>query len=88
MSAPPALTVDVVTIFPDYLAPLRLSLPGRAFFHAGVSSTFGTGSELTVALEARNLFDARVEDFVGYPLPGRAVYVSVSGAFEPGRKTP
>ncbi|MET0404177.1 MAG: TonB-dependent receptor [Cystobacter sp.] len=65
-----------------------LSLPGRAFFHAGVSSTFGTGSELTVSLEARNLFDARVEDFVGYPLPGRAVYVSVSGAFEPGRKTP
>ena len=25
-----ALRVDVVTIFPDYLAPLRLSLPGRA----------------------------------------------------------
>jgi tRNA (guanine37-N1)-methyltransferase len=26
----PVLTVDVVTIFPDYLAPLRLSLIGRA----------------------------------------------------------
>lgn len=30
-SAPsPALRVDVVTVFPDYLAPLHLSLPGRA----------------------------------------------------------
>jgi tRNA (guanine37-N1)-methyltransferase len=27
---PPALTVDVVTIFPDYLAPLRQSLLGKA----------------------------------------------------------
>ncbi len=26
----PALTIDVVTIFPDYLAPLSLSLPGKA----------------------------------------------------------
>ncbi|OJH42411.1 TonB-dependent receptor plug domain-containing protein [Cystobacter ferrugineus] len=65
-----------------------LTLPGRAFVHTGVSSTFGSRPELTVSLEVRNLFDARAEDFVGYPLPGRAVYVSVSGAFEPGRKTP
>jgi iron complex outermembrane receptor protein len=65
-----------------------LTLPGRAFVHTGVSSTFGSRPELTVSLEVRNLLDARAEDFVGYPLPGRAVYVSVSGAFEPGRKTP
>ena len=65
-----------------------LSLPGRAFVHTGVSSTWGTGSELTVALDVRNVLDARAEDLVGYPLPGRAVYVSVSGAFEPGSKTP
>jgi vitamin B12 transporter len=58
-------------------------LPGRAFLHAGLASTFGAGTELTVALEARNLLDARVEDFVGYPLPGRAVYLSVGGAFAP-----
>ncbi|WNG50794.1 TonB-dependent receptor [Archangium minus] len=59
-----------------------MSLPGRAFVHAGVSSTFGSGTELTVSCEVKNLFNARAEDFVGYPLPGRAVYVSVAGAFE------
>ena len=26
----PAVRIDVVTIFPDYLAPLRQSLPGKA----------------------------------------------------------
>ncbi|ATB28855.1 TonB-dependent receptor plug domain-containing protein [Melittangium boletus] len=65
-----------------------LVLPGRAFVHTGLSSTFGTRTELTVAAEVRNLFDARAEDFVGYPLPGRAVYLSVAGSFEPGGKTP
>ena len=65
-----------------------LVLPGRAFVHTGLSSTFGTRPELTVAAEVRNLLDARAEDFVGYPLPGRAVYLSVGGTFEPGRKTP
>ncbi|QRK09801.1 TonB-dependent receptor [Archangium violaceum] len=59
-----------------------MSLPGRAFVHAGVSSTFGSRTELTVSCEVKNVLDARAEDFVGYPLPGRAVYVSVAGAFE------
>lgn len=61
-----------------------MSLPGRAFVHAGVSSTFGSRPELTVSCEVKNLFDARAEDFVGYPLPGRGVYLSVAGTFEPG----
>ena len=61
-----------------------LSLPGRAFVHAGVSSTFGSRPELTVSCEVKNLFDARAEDFVGYPLPSRGVYLSVAGTFEPG----
>ncbi len=58
-----------------------MSLPGRAFVHAGLSSTFGSRTELTVSCEVKNLLDARAEDFVGYPLPGRAVYLSVAGAF-------
>lgn len=64
-----------------------MSLPGRAFVHAGLASTFGARPELTVSCEVKNLFDARAEDFVGYPLPGRAVYLSVSGAF-PGTDSP
>ena len=64
-----------------------MSLPGRAFVHAGLASTFGSRPELTVSCEVKNLFDARAEDFVGYPLPGRAVYLSVAGNFS-GMETP
>ncbi len=60
-----------------------MSLPGRAFLHAGLASTFGSRTELTVSCEVKNLLDARAEDFVGYPLPGRAVYLSVAGTFGP-----
>ncbi len=65
-----------------------LSLPGRAFVHAGLASSFGSRTELTVSLEARNVLDARAEDFVGYPLPARAVYLSVSGAWGPDSSSP
>ena len=61
-----------------------MSLPGRAFVHAGLSSTFGSRTELTVSCEVKNLLDTHAEDFVGYPLPGRAVYLSVAGAFGQG----
>ena len=63
-----------------------LSLPGRAFVHAGLASTFGTRPEFTVSCEVKNIFDTHAEDFVGYPLPGRAVYLSVAGSF--GKDTP
>ncbi len=63
-------------------------LAGRAFVHAGLSSTWGARPELTVSAEVRNVLDARAEDFVGYPLPGRAVYLSVAGTFEPGGAPP
>ncbi len=65
-----------------------MSLPGRAFVHAGLSSTWGSRTELTVTCEVKNLFDARAEDFVGYPLPSRGVYLSVTGAFGPGAPAP
>ena len=65
-----------------------LVLPGRAFVHAGLSTTWGSRPELTVTAEARNLLDARAEDFVGYPLPGRAFFLSVAGSFEPGGTSP
>jgi iron complex outermembrane receptor protein len=65
-----------------------MSLPGRTFVHAGLSSTWGSRTEFTVTCEVKNLFDARAEDFVGYPLPGRGVYLSVTGAFGPGAPAP
>jgi vitamin B12 transporter len=65
-----------------------LVLPGRAFVHAGLSTTWGHQPELTVTAEVRDLLDARAEDFVGYPLPGRAFFLSVAGSFEPGGTHP
>jgi len=56
-------------------------LPGRTFLHAGLSSTFGRTPELTVSLELKNLLDAQAEDLDGYPLPGRAAYVTVAASF-------
>jgi iron complex outermembrane receptor protein len=56
-------------------------LPGRAFVHAGASSTFGRSPELTLSVELKNVFDAHAEDLDGYPLPGRSAYVTLTAAF-------
>jgi vitamin B12 transporter len=53
-------------------------LPGRTFLHAGLSSTLGQRPEWTVSLELKNLLDAQAEDLDGYPLPGRAAYLTVA----------
>jgi iron complex outermembrane receptor protein len=37
-------------------------------------------SDVRVVLEARNLSDEQAEDVIGYPLPGRAFYVTLSYA--------
>ncbi len=55
-------------------------LPGRAFVHTGLSSTFGRTPELTLSVELKNLFDAHAEDLDGYPLPGRSAYVTLTAA--------
>jgi iron complex outermembrane receptor protein len=55
-------------------------LPGRAFVHAGASSTFGHTPELTLSVELKNVFDAHAEDLNGYPLPGRSAYVTLTVA--------
>ncbi|HYH95962.1 TonB-dependent receptor [Hyalangium sp.] len=56
-------------------------LPGRAFVHAGASSTFGRAPELTLSMELKNVFDAQAVDLDGYPLPGRSAYVTLAVAF-------
>ncbi|MBN1204845.1 MAG: TonB-dependent receptor [Myxococcaceae bacterium] len=55
-------------------------LPGRAFVHAGVSSSFGRSPELTLSVELKNVFDAHAEDLDGYPLPGRSAFVTLTAA--------
>lgn len=56
----------------------ELVLPARALLHAGVSSILGRRPALTLSLDVKNVFDTFVEDFDGYPLPGRAVLASVA----------
>jgi iron complex outermembrane receptor protein len=65
-----------------------LSLPGRAFLHAGLSSSFGSRTEFTVSFEIKNLLDARAEDFIGYPLPGRSAFLSVAAALDGAKADP
>jgi len=72
------------------------SLPPRAFLHVGVSSHFRVGTpagglEFTVSLELKNALDVRAQDLDGYPLPGRAAYLSLAVSLESGsppRKNP
>jgi vitamin B12 transporter len=59
----------------------ELVLPARAFVHAGLSSTLGRAPAVTLGLAVKNLFDARAEDFDGYPLPGRSVFATLALAF-------
>ncbi|AGC42317.1 TonB-dependent receptor [Myxococcus stipitatus DSM 14675] len=70
----------------------ELVLPGRALLHAGLSSTVGRRPALTFSLDFKNLLDAHVEDFDGYPLPGRTVLASVAMTLDlsptPPRKDP
>jgi vitamin B12 transporter len=68
------------------------NLPARAFVNAGASSDLWLAPLVTLALEAKNLFDTQAEDFDGYPLPGRAFFATLSVAWDPPhpttRKTP
>ncbi|QDE86067.1 TonB-dependent receptor plug domain-containing protein [Myxococcus xanthus] len=61
-----------------------LDLPSRTLVSAGASSTFLHGPDLTLSVELKNLLDVRTFDFTGFPLPGRAAYVTLAVALEPG----
>ncbi|MCI0668892.1 MAG: TonB-dependent receptor [Myxococcaceae bacterium] len=53
-------------------------LPARALVHAGVSSALPLQPRVGVSVEVRNALDAQAEDFNGFPLPGRAVFLTVT----------
>ncbi|MCP3139352.1 TonB-dependent receptor plug domain-containing protein [Pyxidicoccus xibeiensis] len=59
-----------------------LDLPSRTLLSAGASSTFLRAPELTLSVEVKNLLDVRAFDFTGFPLPGRAAYVTLAVAFD------
>ncbi|WP_426755096.1 TonB-dependent receptor plug domain-containing protein [Myxococcus sp. Y35] len=65
-----------------------LDLPSRTLVSAGASSTVLHGPDVTLSVELKNLLDVRTFDFTGFPLPGRAVYVTLAVALEPGTSSP
>lgn len=61
-----------------------VSLPGRAFVNAGVSTTFRLGFDFTASFELKNALDVQAQDVDGYPLPGRAAYLTLAAALDRG----
>jgi outer membrane receptor protein involved in Fe transport len=63
-----------------YLDPSnRTSVPARALVGAG--ATWYVTPRLELVLEGRNLGDVRTADVLGYPLPGRSVYVACEASW-------
>lgn len=63
-----------------------IALPARAFVNVGVTSVLMHSPELALSAELKNVFDTQASDLDGYPLPGRAAYVSLTIGFE-GRES-
>jgi iron complex outermembrane receptor protein len=58
-------------------------LPGRAFLHLGLSSLLPLpGPRLTASLEVRNVLNTQGQDFRGYPLTGRAAFLTLSASLD------
>ena len=57
-------------------------LPARSLLNVGVSSQLLEVPCVSVSLELKNLLDVQSQDLAGYPLPGRAVYLTVALAFD------
>jgi vitamin B12 transporter len=56
-----------------------LSLPGHVFVGAGLDVVvWNRGPRLTVSVQVKNLFDVQGQDLDGYPLPGRAAFVTLA----------
>jgi iron complex outermembrane receptor protein len=63
-----------------------VTLPARAFLNVGVSATPCNAPEVSLSAELKNLLDVQGSDLDGYPLPGRAAYLTVSVALDAGRR--
>ncbi len=60
----------------------RVAVPAATTWNAGLACHVGgrAAPHLTVSASVTNLTDARSADLAGYPLPGRALYLSVDRA--------
>ncbi|GIX48089.1 MAG: TonB-dependent receptor [Candidatus Tectimicrobiota bacterium] len=68
----------------DYLGKNRLDragafVVGARLLHAVRLTVLPLGRRLKLTFEAKNLTDEQVEDFRGFPLPGRAFFVTAEG---------
>ena len=63
-----------------------VTLPARAFLNVGVTAAPWRSPDVTVSAELKNLLDVQGSDLDGYPLPGRAAYLTVSVALDAGRR--
>lgn len=61
----------------NYLDPANLvRMPSRILLGAGINAATPKG-RLRFVVSALNLADSRINDFAGYPLPGRTVFASL-----------
>lgn len=63
-----------------------LVLPARAFVNAGVTVMPWKAPRVTVSAEVKNLLDVQTQDVDGYPLPPRALFVTLGLAWEGGAR--
>ncbi|MBX7116760.1 MAG: TonB-dependent receptor [Myxococcaceae bacterium] len=64
-----------------------LVLPARLFLNAGATARLWRQPAVHFSVEFKNLLDAQSQDIDGYPLPPRAVYVTLALAWEREKKT-
>jgi vitamin B12 transporter len=65
-----------------------LTLPGHVFVGAGLDAVvWSRGPRLTASLQVNNLFNVQGQDLDGYPLPGRAFFVTLALALGVAQKT-
>lgn len=60
-----------------------LTLPGRVLLSAGVSYRVFSAPRLVASVVAKNLLDVHSQDFDGYPLPGRSLFLTLTAATNP-----
>ena len=79
---PGRLWFDANLIADNFLDTANTQLvPSRSLFGIGVEMQVPPLHDVTVGLAVRNLTDDQTEDVLGFPLPGRSVFATVSWGF-------
>ncbi|MFZ5471244.1 MAG: TonB-dependent receptor plug domain-containing protein [Myxococcota bacterium] len=59
-----------------------LVLPERAFLNLGLASRLWRAPEVSASIEVKNLLDVQSADLDGYPLPPRAVFLTLASSYD------